>query len=342
MGDDVEIRPAKPEDRAPILELMRLSLGVGQIPRSTDFWSWKHESNPFGRSPVLLATAGDQLVGLRVFMRWNWREGSNTWRAARAVDTATHPAWRGKGLFTRLTLNMLQRMRDEGVDFIFNTPNELSRPGYLKMGWKEVGRLSMWVRPLRPRSVLAAFMDRSTLEGGDAQDVGKGGVESQGPLSQESRLEAFLESLILPRGRLSTTRTRGYVRWRYEKVPGIRYQASWQVEGTTGAALVFRHKPRGKLVELRLCEILVGPDGRSHRIARRLVRRLIAQSGADFAAAMTVTGASASTVLAPLGFLPVPRLGPVMTSFPLAAPGHGIDPLRKSSWHVSIGDLELF
>ncbi|MDH5380092.1 MAG: hypothetical protein OEW75_04520, partial [Cyclobacteriaceae bacterium] len=36
----------------------------------------------------------------------------------------------------------------ELTHFIFNTPNEKSRPGYLKMGWVDAGRLPVYFRPV--------------------------------------------------------------------------------------------------------------------------------------------------------------------------------------------------
>ncbi|MEJ2542275.1 MAG: GNAT family N-acetyltransferase, partial [Gemmatimonadota bacterium] len=143
---------------------MRLSLGEGVSPRTQAYWRWKHEASPFGASPCLLATAGGRVVGLRVFMRWEWRLNGRTISSVRAVDTATHPEWRGQGIFTRLTRALLARVEGEGVSFVFNTPNEKSRPGYLKMGWEDVGRVSLWVRPMRPGRVLMALLAQGTDE----------------------------------------------------------------------------------------------------------------------------------------------------------------------------------
>ncbi len=67
-------------------------------------------------------------------------------RAVRAVDTATDPDYQGQGLFTALTMHGLDEVRADGVDFVFNTPNDQSRPGYLKMGWQTVGELPVAVR----------------------------------------------------------------------------------------------------------------------------------------------------------------------------------------------------
>ena len=44
-------------------------------------------------------------------------------------------------------------LRGEGVGFVFNTPNDQSRPGYLKMDWKLVERLPVLARP---RALLVA------------------------------------------------------------------------------------------------------------------------------------------------------------------------------------------
>ncbi len=50
----------------------------------------------------------------------------------------------------------------DGVDVVFNTPNDQSRPGYLKMGWSEVGRVPVAVRlrsALSARRVAGALRD---------------------------------------------------------------------------------------------------------------------------------------------------------------------------------------
>ncbi len=99
MSDGVVIHPATDADLPAILALMATSLGEGTLARSEAVWRWKHVENRFGRSPVLVATDGDQIVGLRAFMRWTWRAGDRDVPAVRAVDTATHPEYQGRGIF---------------------------------------------------------------------------------------------------------------------------------------------------------------------------------------------------------------------------------------------------
>ena len=136
LAPGIEIRPATPEDRPAILALLTKSLGWHDDPRYQALFEWKHDENPFGPSPMWVACDGDRVVALRVFMRWQFRRGDEILRAVRAVDTATDPDYQGKGLFTALTLHGLDELRADGVDFVFNTPNAQSLPGYLKMGWQ--------------------------------------------------------------------------------------------------------------------------------------------------------------------------------------------------------------
>lgn len=83
-------------------------------------------------------------------MRWKWQKNNKIFSAFRAVDTATHPDFQGKGIFKKLTLRAIEIAKDQGEDFIFNTPNSQSKPGYLKMGWKQVDKIKIELLPCSP------------------------------------------------------------------------------------------------------------------------------------------------------------------------------------------------
>lgn len=344
--DDLVVRRADPTDIDPILELLRLSLGEGRIPRSREYWAWKHERNPFGPSPVLVAEANGQIVGVRAFMRWSWSSREATIPAVRAVDTATHPDWRGRGVFSRLTQALVQEMRDEGVALVFNTPNEISRPGYLKMGWSSLGRVSLWVRPRRWLRLTRALIKREREEGkGIDRDMAATGRAGPRPLSElvrASEREDFLERLPRFDARLSTRLTPEYLRWRYAAIPGFEYGAAWSWEPDQRAAIVCRVRSHKGLRELRLCEAMVERGRRSIRQAARLIGVVARETRADYAAAMAAAGTPERQALLWAGFVPAPRLGPVLTVRPLTNHRGDPDPLLRSSWHLSIGDLELF
>ncbi|MCY2686964.1 GNAT family N-acetyltransferase [Salinimicrobium sp. TH3] len=106
---------------------------------SADLFNWKHLQNPFGRSYGLLALDGKKIIGVRMFMFWEFRfpQNKEIIRAIRPVDTVTDLEYRGKGLFKKLTLQGLHNCRKK-YDIVFNTPNKNSLPGYLKMGWEKI------------------------------------------------------------------------------------------------------------------------------------------------------------------------------------------------------------
>lgn len=336
---NIFIRRAEVQDTHALVALMRTSLGVGKIPRSVAYWQWKHEDNPFGSSPVLVAEApSGQVVGLRVFMRWTWQCAGRSVHAVRAVDTATHPDWRGQGIFTRLTMRLVEELTQEGVAFVFNTPNDKSRPGYLKMGWHDVGRVSLWVRPLHLGRLLGKLVGTP-----DAVAPVLGAFPNAATLADVPGLDAFLARVAPSATRYYTPRTTRYLTWRYADVPQLQYKTLWRFDPQEGGAgCVFRGQLRGGLRELSLSEVLVTPTKRGFDYGRDLVRHVVRHADADYAVAMAPWSSPAARVLLRSGFLPAPRLGPHYTARPLAPLEDLPDPTRRSSWHHFIGDIELF
>ena len=146
----MKIREASKDDTSGILNVLKASLGETSSRKTERVWNYKHVNNPFGKSLVLLAEENNQVIGVRAFMRWKWQYGENIYSALRAVDTATHPDHQGKGVFKKLTLKALEIAGEMGDHFVFNTPNTQSKPGYLKMGWKEVAKLNVRLVPVNP------------------------------------------------------------------------------------------------------------------------------------------------------------------------------------------------
>jgi glycosyltransferase involved in cell wall biosynthesis/predicted N-acetyltransferase YhbS len=313
----IEIRSATEDDRPAILALLMKSLGWHDDPRYQALFEWKHDQNPFGRSPMWVACDGDRVVALRVFMRWQFRRGNETLRAVRAVDTATDPDYQGKGLFTALTLHGLDALRIDGVDFIFNTPNEQSLPGYLKMGWQVVGQVPAAFRLRTPGSLLRTAKARV------AADLWSLPLEVGSPFDEwfdtAHHVVAPLEQG--PR-EIVTDRSDAFLAWRYG-TPLLDYR-SFTVDGES---LVVRGRQRGAARELVFADSIgLAPD-ESGRSAARCLRA----AGFDHAL-------RAGSPDLRHGFVPLPGGGPVLTFRSLnlsSAP-----PL--ANWRLTMGDVELF
>ena len=161
------VRQATDDDLPAVLELLQASLGWVPDDAYERFFAWKHHQSPFGRSPAWVAVdpdAGDRVVGFRTVSRWQFARGDATVPAVRAVDTATHPDYQGRGIFSLLTRQALDELRAAGVAFVFNTPNDRSRPGYFKMGWQLVERLPVASTPRSPLSLLRLARARTPAD----------------------------------------------------------------------------------------------------------------------------------------------------------------------------------
>jgi GNAT superfamily N-acetyltransferase len=188
---DLVIRAAADEDIPAILDTLRAALGESPVLRRTpELWAWKHVLNPFGPSFVFVAVAdGGRIAGVRAMMRWRLvTPDGDVLTCLRPVDTATHPQYERQGIFRRLTMTALDAARAEGVHLVFNTPNDKSGPGYLRMGWEEVGQIGVLVRPrfgraVRPDTNSASIHRQLGTRGGH----GAGVLDEPGPGT--SRLE---------------------------------------------------------------------------------------------------------------------------------------------------------
>ena len=305
MADDCTIRPATEADWPAIAALSDVVMG-GALP--LELMRWKHQANPFGASAVLVAEDDQGLVGMRTMARWELRAGGETLRAVRPVDTMTHPRFRRRGLFRRLTTRMVDDMRDEGVDLIFNTPNEKSGAGYLKMGWQSVGRLAVWARPTSP------------LGRTDGHPVDGAGF----PLAQGRHR------------RLHTPHSAAYIDWRYGRAPGLDYQAYGDAE----VGLIARRRARGERQELTISEISCPATPGGIARAAALLHRAAHRSAGTYALAMAAPGTRQAAALALAGFAWVPGRGPWLVARPLSSRADWA--LQRGWWRPQIGDLEVF
>ncbi len=344
------VRPYTPEDESQVLDLMEASLGTGPTGRrDPDAWRWKHMTNPFGASYVYLAhDERGQVAGMRAFMQWRFQAGGQPVRAVRAVDTATHPDHQRRGIFTMLTLHTLHEVEKDGVGMVFNTPNQQSMPGYLKMGWTHVGAFQPMVLALNPARFLLGLA-RYRLRRGEPRQYSSDEIikPSVTPLSEVLDISEGLERLlsahrdsVVGGSLFSTPRTAKYLHWRYAQHPYIGYYASHSgSEANPKGMVIFRPNTRFGMREVVLCELLLAE--RDERTCRELVRQLRSSVRADYVVAHFRRGSFQHEALRRCGFRPVPRAGMNFTSRPLRQ-DLPADPLRLDSWDMSLGDLEIF
>ena len=225
---------AKPSDVEQIVTLFELCLGADGGAPTVSFWNWKHNQNPGGVSPVILAWDGDKLVGIRAFMCFKLHKNEEIYKAYRPVDTATHPEYQGKGIFRNLTLKLIEDLQqiDEKA-FIFNTPNSQSKPGYLKMGWIE------WGKPLLQLLPTFSFF-------------GKDFTNDQTRLLNYD----FSKTVVERSNMLTVYKGPDYYKWRYQQITLQSYGMK-EVKMQRGTYLIIYRKKRMRFInEFRICDVL--------------------------------------------------------------------------------------
>ncbi|GIV35632.1 MAG: hypothetical protein KatS3mg032_0011 [Cyclobacteriaceae bacterium] len=298
----MDIRLATHNDVPAIVNLLKLSLGESLMPKSEKFWRWKHIENPFGASPVLLATEGNHLVGVRAFMRWEWKHGDKILKAVRAVDTATHPDYQGRGIFSRLTRQLVDFCQEQGIHFIFNTPNAKSKPGYLKMGWYQAGRL-----PVHLKLVIGPFSER-------AQKFVRPGWDEVIELSKTMAAYPGLSTCYKP----------GFIDWRYLNNPNIKYFLTGNEEGIA----IYRLKEHRWGREMRVTDLFLPPG----KPGKHLSALIMQTARIEHARLITLAGYNQ------LAWGCVVPAGPVVTIRLLNCK----EPITFRNWHPTLGDMEVF
>ena len=313
----MKIREANETDISEIVKVLKASLGEDQIQLSEKVWRYKHIDNPFGKSIVLIAEENEKIIGVRAFMRWEWQYASDNFKALRAVDTATHPEHQGKGIFKKLTLKAVDFARSNNDNFIFNTPNEQSRPGYLKMGWKQVGKVYVGLKPslsfLKPKKSQLIYKIEKNISQTEVEVL----------------CHQWNKRLVTKPG-LFTPKSAEILRWRYEENP----LQSYEVIADNGYYLAAYVKKRGRLKEFRIAEYIYD-ESKLNKVDHK---KIIKQTIAKFSCHLISYSPNLLNLSAKKG-----NFGPMLTFNALNLSEEEIDlSLQISNWNNSLGDLELF
>jgi len=312
----MQIKEATEKNIPEILEVLKASLGEISSKKTEEVWRFKHIDNPFGKSLVLIAIENNEIIGVRAFMRWQWQRDERIYNCFRAVDTATHPKHQGKGIFKKLTLEAIERAKEQGNHFIFNTPNLQSLPGYLKMNWEKVDKLNVNIYPtlnfLRSNKNKSNHQIGNNLDGKALQDLCIFNNDNQ------------------KQHILFTPKSIDYLTWRYSNNPLQSYEI-FTGQGIYLAGYIKNHK---YFKELRLSEVIV--DKANKKNAGKIIKNWAQNHGAHIVT--TAAGIDIFSKVKVSG-----AFGPVLTIRNLNLDTElYMQLLELENISYTLGDLELF
>lgn len=314
------VREANPKDIPEIINVLKASLGEADLPITEIIWNFKHFRNPFGSSLVLVAEEDGEITGVRAFMRWKWQKGEKIYNTFRAVDTATHPLFQGKGIFKRLTLEAVEIGAKTGNSFVFNTPNDNSRSGYLKMEWREAGNIKVALEPVFNMSGL--FIKEDPVYSSNFNSSIKD-IESL-CLNWNKRMRV--------QKKIFTPKSLKYLKWRYEDNP----LQSYEIAVASNFYIAGYVKKRKNIRELRIAELICNEDLMTQREVRGIIKK--------WSRRFKVQVVSYAPTILKTGFpVIIGNFGPILTVRKLQLADNDFEQVRNvSNWDYHLGDLELF
>ena len=323
------VRTIEDSDIPNIVKLLKLSLGQNSTPKTESLWKWKHYHNPFGISKSILAEEDNRIIGIRTFMRWNWYMSGTTINSLRAVDTATHPDYFGKGVFKKLTKALLREIFEDDFEFIYNTPNKKSKNGYLKLGWKSLGKTSITfsvnlrnlkIRPLSPDLKLKEFL-----------------IDNDEIFSNSCYWEYLLEN----KSSFAIAKySPEFIKWRYFDCPVHNYYKIIS-SGSDPFLIIFRIIPRKYGRELRFEEIFIHPKLTAFEELRLKLREIVTATKPTLILLHSYVEPDRKKLIEKVFQRSIDlQLGPELIINKINLKSFSLIP--GENWLPSIGDLELF
>lgn len=186
--------------------------------------NWKFLENPAGEAFGYGAWDSDRLVGFVSLTPYRVCINGEEHTASQGADTMVDAEYRGQGLFTKLTQNLLDEMNKRGWLWRYSAPGHMSYTGYVnKLGHRLVAVLPYLVK-LRPRLILKTML---RLGGKSKENIGfRMGYHSYRVRMVKEFDERFDQLWERTKNdhHISVVKSSSYLKWRYTRHPLHRHQ----------------------------------------------------------------------------------------------------------------------
>src|SRR5215831_13812437 len=119
-----------------------------------DFYRWKYFQNPICPSRVWIAETQGKLIGMAAVTFKRLKINDATFLCGELGDFLIHSDYRRQGIFTALVNEICTQSLADGTKVFYVRPNDNSFPGLLRLGFREVFRLTPVIKVFNVRNVL--------------------------------------------------------------------------------------------------------------------------------------------------------------------------------------------
>lgn len=275
------------EDFAEYAELYKLVYGkMIDLP----FFHWKNLRNPAlpGEALIYLAISPEgKMVGANSFFSSILSYQEEQYRAVQSGDTMVHPDYRGQGIFMKILFFAVQDLKDKGYSLIYGYANGQSYPGFIKFGYRDLGRINLGYRVLNASRFLGGYGVPGRMAGGFidlALNLWQG-FRSLGQTKVYDVVPAELTDWQIPEflevrnKEIHPLKSLEYLLWKYQEKPQANYQTLVVKRAEEPVAIIIVRKEisRGhKTAEILECAV---KEGISHTLVIRKVLSFLELEG---------------------------------------------------------------
>lgn len=226
MTDEIVIEAYEKRDRDECIRLL-----AATFPGTSDeaTFKWRFESEGRLDPVIICAKHKGKIVSFNSWIPWVFTYGKRRYLGYQSGESATHEAYRGKGIFKNVVRHADQIALQKGIDFFFGFPNPVSYSSFIKSGYRPIETYRYALRLLYP------FAKRKTR-----------GID--GPARY------FVESMLIQDDRITPLVNREYGKWRYSDNPKD-YEVHTYEEDGSQAVFVLQRKIRKGIPEALLLDV---------------------------------------------------------------------------------------
>jgi len=326
-----------------------------------DYLRWQYLENPAGKAIVVVARADSgELAGQYVVIPLEFKLDGAVITGSLSLNTLTHPAYRGKGLFTKMAKATYEICEKEGLVITLGFPNKNSYPGFVrKLQFRHIGNARIMFRPLAPVRLMAGLPKlRGAAKYAPSDLTGVSSEKfSDAAGSFEIRRLDFGEHAddynqlisLQSTPRFSVHKHADFAQWRFQDIPTRSYRAfqARDSNGVQAACVIRQRKVKGIecafVVDLQLAE---GPKGiEAGRSLLKSVLHLYSKAGVAVAGTMVNRGSRQYRLARSVWFREMPsRLLP--HDAPIIVRRNGTKVAESiyefGDWAFSFGDYDVF
>ena len=354
MSNDLLIRPYRAEDAADVRSVLTAAYGATATP--VPIFDWWHFGCPVAASGFQVAEINGRVAGVQPMELFPYERSGRQFIGAMLTGVVVHPEFRGRGLFSRLIEACEKEAWQFGADFVTTMPNDRSRPGFLKLGYREPGRRRLLILPLNVSKLARRAVRWAPL----AAVLGAGFTAVlcgsrrwlRMPVTELEMLKQAPEDFdqvnqadrgLFPGLRLA--RTQAWWDWRYAASPRPYQMLRLRnARGGTAGLVITTLEQRSGLDAGYIVDWLARDASRVPILLAGALRQL--QSAGAAMAACVVSSDAQVRALRSAGFWRIPNWAPLKQFFTVFKPAPGMNPdlLEQlgsiDSWHQTLGDWD--